>query len=209
MDRRHFYAQISNTGIGGYKMDYEISELVARAKGGDQEASEELIRRLQPLLISSIRRNYNNYREYEDLMQDGNLMILKSLGDYDEDRGVHFLGFIQSRLKFMYLNKHKERSHDSLNKSKNGKDEDQDLLPSMEPEALDILIQEETGDKLGEALDKLTLRQRQLIGYFYLEEMKLEDIASLLGISYRTVVNTKKQALDKMRKTLKREDLLD
>lgn len=190
-------------------MDYEISELVARAKEGDQEASEELIRRLQPLLISSIRRNYNNYREYEDLMQDGNLMILQSVNDYDPDRGVHFLGFIQSRIKFMYLNKHKERTHDSLNKSRNGKDEDQDLLLSNEPEAMDILIQKGTSESLREALGKLTERQRQVIVYFYLQDMKLDEIAGLLGISYRTVVNTKKQALDKMRKTLRREDLLD
>lgn len=186
--------------IQGKEKDIAFSELVNKAREEDKESIEEIIKRLQPLIISSIRKYYNNYKEYEDLVQDGNLMILQSIKDYDHTRGVHFLGYIKTNLRFLYLDKHKRKHHMSLNEPiGDGESEIIDLLVSEDMDILDMLIENERNDMLKKSLDILTDRQKQVIIYFYVNRMSIDDIAKNLGISYRTVVNTKTRAIEKLK----------
>ena len=93
----------------------ELDKLVNKAKGGDVASKEEILNRLKGLVIKSIQRYYNKREEYDDLIQEGYLVILESIDNYDEERGVYFLGYIKTMLKYTYLNKHQERQHLSLN----------------------------------------------------------------------------------------------
>lgn len=177
-----------------------FQEWVKKAKEGDLESKEEIIKSLQPLLVSSIRRYYYNKNEVEDLMQEGNLKILESINNYDEDKGVYFLGYIKTMLKYMYLDKHKERQHMSLNeKTGDGNDEIIDLLVSEEADIGDTIASKEELKELNKILKVLTERQRQVIVLFYIEKKNMHEIGAKLDISYRTVVNTKTMALKKLR----------
>lgn len=180
------------------------NKLIEEARKGSKEAMEEIINKLQPLIISSIRRYYNNVKEFEELIQEGNLMILESLKDYDFDKGVHFLGYIKSNLKYLYLNKHKIKIHLSLNEPLgDGELEMIDFLVSDAQPVLDILLEDEINLRLKEALEKLTERQREIIILYYVKNMSMDDIGNKLGISYRTVVNIKTKALENLRKLMK------
>lgn len=180
-----------------------FQELVKKAKDGDIGAKEEIIKRLQPLIVSSIRRYYFNRNEFEDLMQEGNLKILESINLYDEDKGVFFLGYIKTMLKYMYLDKHKIKKHSSLNeKAGDGEAEIIDLLVSDEEDILEDMVVREDIDNLREKILYLTDRQRDVVVLFYIEKMSIGDIAKRLGVSYRTVVNTKTMALKKLKKHL-------
>lgn len=175
-------------------------KLVREAKEGNKNAMEEIIGKLKPLVISSIKRYYNKPGGYEELIQEGNLTILESLVKYDSRKQVHFLGFIQSKLKYLYLNKHKERIHLSLNQpTGDGDTEIMDIIPSEDISPLDMILEEEKYINLKKSLDKLTERQREIILLFYATRLSIEDIAKQLNISYRTVVNTKTRALEIMR----------
>ncbi len=178
--------------------------LVERAREGDREALEEVVESLQPLLIASIKRYYNNSKEYEDLMQDGNMVIMESIYEYNKTKGVHFLGFIKLRIKYLYLDKHKRRYHESLDQ-KIGEEDDTmvDLLVSDEMDFLDDLIIREDIVRLNKAMDSLSDRQRQVVEMFYLEKMRVGDIGKKLGLAYRTVINTKASALEKMGRKMK------
>lgn len=94
-----------------------FNELVEKAKNGDTKAIGQIVEKLQPLLISSIRRYYNKPNDYDDLMQDGNMKILESIRDYDSTKGVYFLGYIKTNIRYLYLDKHKQRIHQSLNQT--------------------------------------------------------------------------------------------
>lgn len=180
-----------------------FSELVKRARAGEVEAVEEIIKRLQPLLIASIRRYYNKPEEYEDLMQDGNMKIIQSINTFDEGKGVHFLGYIKMNIRFLYLDKHKERIHQSLNERVGeGEVEIVDLLEGEEVDFLGSLMEGERHEELRRALGSLTRRQGEVVELFYGRGLAIGEIANSLGISYRTVVNTKTRALEKMRKWL-------
>lgn len=176
-----------------------FNKLVEKARQGDVQATEEIIERLQPLLISSIRKYYNRPKEYDDLIQDGNMKILESIRDYDREKGVYFLGYIKTNIRYLYLDKHKEKIHQSLNQRiGHGETEIMDLLVGEELNLLGDIIEKENNLELKKALSILTPRQRQVIKLFYEEDMSIGDIGVKLGVAYRTVVNTKTRALEKM-----------
>ena len=79
---------------------------------------EELLRKLKPLIIKSIRKYYNDFSQYEDLLQQGYEVILSGIDEFDEEKDVNFLWFIKMKLKFYYLDKHKYKKEksSSLNK---------------------------------------------------------------------------------------------
>lgn len=181
-----------------------FDKLLERSKNGDKKALEEIIERLQPLLVSSIRRYYNKADQYDDLMQEGNMKIIESVNDFDRNRGVYFLGYIKLNIKYLYLDKHKQKFHQSLNqKSEDGQTEMMDLLVDDEVDFLGGMIEGEERIEIKRALSLLTPRQRLVLALFYGGDMSIGEIADDLGVAYRTIINTKIKALEKMRKALK------
>jgi len=177
--------------------------LVEKAKVGDSCAVAEIIEELQPLIKASIRRYYNKVNEYEDLLQDGNIKILESIHSYEKSKGVHFLGYIKMNLKFLYLDKHKIKIHDSLNRTiGDSETEVIDLLVSQDLNILDQVIERDISGSLGQSLANLPERQKQVIFLYYFEKMSIQEIGEKLGISYRTVVNTKTNGIKNMKANL-------
>ena len=183
----------------------ELNDLLAEAKLGDDKSKKRILESLYPLIISSIRRYYNKSNEYEDLIQGGREVILYCINNFDETKGAHFLGYVKTRLRYFYLNKHNEKLTISLN-AKVGEDKEEeivDLLKSDIENPLESLLRLEEKTILQDALSTLTARQREIIIDFYYENLTLGEISKKLGISYRTVVNTKTVALNKLRKQVR------
>lgn len=181
----------------------ELNELLLKAKDGDIDSKEEILKRLQGLIFKSIQKYYNNRFEYEDLIQEGNLVVLQAIEDFDNSKGVYFLGYVKTMLKYAYLNKHRIKHHPSLNITL-GDDNGEwiDLLESDNLVPLDRIIKLEVHTILHDALSILTDRQRQIVLAYYMERLSIGDIAKRLDISYRTVINTKVRALKKMKEYL-------
>lgn len=131
------------------------------------------------------------------------MVILESIKNFDDSRGVHFLGYVRTVLKYTYLNKHKRKLDLSLNMPISEDKELMDLLESDDDGPLDIILRQEGLLKLRQALSELTDRQREVVIAFYFEGISMNAIAEKLDISYRTVVNTKVRALEKMKASLK------
>lgn len=182
----------------------ELNELLIKAKNGDANSAEEILSRVQGLIFNSIQRYYNDRNEYEDLIQEGNLVVLQAIEDFDESRGVYFLGYLKTMLKYTYLNKHKIKHHLSLNVAVGDDGETQwmDMLESDDDSSLDKLLKIEEASELKYALEKLTDRQREVIIAYYIEGLSINHISKRLGITYRTVVNTKTRALERLRDLL-------
>lgn len=178
--------------------------MVEAANGGDIRARDTIVERLQPLVISSIRKYYFQDDEFYDLIQDGSIKILECIENYDPSRGVYFLGYVKAMLRYLYLDMHKvKRPSISLNEKDGGSNiEKIDLLESQEEATVDFIIYSEEIDELYRALENLTNRQREIVYLFYHEKMPIGDIAAKLEVSYRTVVNTKTVALKKLKTLL-------
>ena len=183
----------------------EWSSLVERSKEGDVDAKEEVLNRLLPLIISSIKRYYNRREFYEELIQEGNLCILEAIESFDPGQNVYFLGYIKLQLRYLYLNKNRQKFHASLNVIIGDESQEEiiNLIPSDEIGTEDNLIVEEEIEELNESLKCLTDRQRRVVILFYVNRNSITEIANSLNVSYRTVVNTKTRALEILRKNLK------
>lgn len=182
----------------------KINKLIKESKKGDMKSKEMLLESLAPLIIKSIKQYYNKPQEYEDLIQDGRVIILECLDSYDDSKGTYFLGYLKHMLKYYYLDKNKEKIFMSLNE-KIGHDEDEeiiDMLESHDYNALDRLIRLEGSKEVLDALFKITDRQRCIVRDFYFAEMKIPEIAQKYNISYRTVVNTRAAAIKNLRKVM-------
>lgn len=188
-------------------MYQEWKILIDQAKEGDLMAKEEVLKRLLPLIIKSIQSYYNRRQFFEDLIQEGNLCILEAIENYDPTKGVYFLGYAKTQLMYLYLNKNKERIHLSLN-TKIGEGKEEEFINTIEsgdPQALETMIKEENLKDLRDSLHYLTQRQKQVIIFFYLEKRTIDQIGQSLGVSYRTVVNTKTRALVKLKERLEQD----
>ena len=183
-----------------------INKLYKEIKqNGDKAYKGELLEALKPLIIYSIKKYYNNIQMYDDLIQEGYEVVLTVLNNDDIKNGKHFLGYLKNALRFHYLDKYKEKEYTiSLNQNL-GDSENLEMIDLVEDDSLtqeELTIKQEEITLLKESLSILTERQKKVIMLFYIHKKPMKDIANKMNISYRTVVNTKATALDKLRSAI-------
>ena len=179
----------------------EIEDLLVRAKSGDVNAKELLLKKVRGLIINQVKKYNPVGIDYEDLIQDGYIVTLEAIENYDQNRGVYFLGYLKAMLRFYYLEKGREKTYTSLNIVV-GDDNNFELIDFLEDDfnLEDFIVEKEEVDTLKEALNSLTSRQRKVVVLYYLKNYSIGEVASELGVSYRTVVNTKVTAVNKLKK---------
>ncbi len=179
-----------------------IDKLYSQSKRGDKNSKEELLTRLRPLILTSIRKYYNKRNMYDDLIQEGYIVVLQAIEDYDESRGTNFLGYVKMHLRFYYLNMNRKVKHSiSLNifTGKNDSIELIDMIADGGVNVDDIVLKKESLQELWTSLSSLAKRQKEVIYLFYIENMSMVEISKKLQISYRTVVNTKTKAIKNLK----------
>jgi RNA polymerase sporulation-specific sigma factor len=68
--------------------------LLQRARSGDRQAQEELVRKYTPLVRHIVRNYYARFLEFDDLMQEGLIGLLHAIREYDgEHYDVKFSSF--------------------------------------------------------------------------------------------------------------------
>ncbi|MEA2021840.1 MAG: sigma factor [Candidatus Caldatribacteriota bacterium] len=78
----------------------ELKELILKAKKKDEKAMEELFKKFKPLLKSRAGR-YSRYGlEYEDVFQQGALIFILAVYDFEEKQGIPFSGYIKKRMNW-------------------------------------------------------------------------------------------------------------
>jgi len=182
----------------------EFSNVVDGIYKGDVDKKEKLLDMIEPLIISSIKRYYYGDELMEDMIQEGKIRVLECLDTFDSEKGVYFLGYVKAQLRYLYLNLNKAKEFEiSLNSTLDLGDGSVELIDSLIDETVDVegdLIKKYINKNLKDTLDILTDRESQVIYLYYFKNIGMKDIAKELGLAYRTVVNTKTNGLEKMRK---------
>ena len=81
---------LSHIGQGNLLTHQEEIELSNRAKQGDQRARQRLIEKNLRLVVS-VAKKYRGYGlPFEDLIQEGNIGLMKAVEKFDPDRGFRF-----------------------------------------------------------------------------------------------------------------------
>ena len=87
----------------------EGRELIAKANQKNVKAMEALFNQFKPLLKARAKRYSRIGLEYEDVFQQGTLLFIISVYEYQEQPPVTFAGYIKKRLEWglwIYARKH-------------------------------------------------------------------------------------------------------
>ena len=76
----------------------ELKELIAKAKQRDVKEMEELFNQFKPLLKSRAKRYSRMELEYDDVFQQGALLFILAVYDYQEKPPTTFAGYIKKRI---------------------------------------------------------------------------------------------------------------
>ena len=76
----------------------KLKELILKAKKKDVEAMEELFNQFKPLLKSRAKRYSRMGLEYDDVFQQGALLFILAVYDYQEKPPTTFAGYMKKRI---------------------------------------------------------------------------------------------------------------
>lgn len=77
---------------------YKLKELIAHAKQKNVKAMEELFNQFKPLLKSRAKRYSRIGLEYDDVFQQGALLFILAVYEYQKKPPTTFAGYMKKRI---------------------------------------------------------------------------------------------------------------
>lgn len=188
------------------EMKGSIQYMVIETVEGKSDYREVLVKRLEPLIKKSIGRFYYGDMDYEDLMQEGRLRLLKEIDRFEPKRGTVFLGLAQKSLGYLYCELRRKKVPLCLLNVCIRKDgdtrEEIDLIEDL-IDTEELCLGNELRLTMKGAFDRLVPVHRDMIREYFLRGKTLRRIAGESGIHYMTAVQRKRRALEELGKNLK------
>jgi len=170
---------------------------------GDLDALTALIARYQNRLYRYLLRLVREPAEAEDLFQQCWLRVAEKIHSYDPSRSFDSWLFTVARnLALDHLRRVHPQSLDEPALRGSDSESFADRLPSREILPLDRILESERSGKLAAALSDLPATYREVVSLRFEEEMKLEEIAEVLGAPLSTVKTRLRRSLAQLRSTL-------
>jgi len=155
----------------------EPTEAIARARAGDAEAWGELYRDFAPAIFRFCRRALPTREDAEDATMEIFMKLRDKLSQYDETRSFSaWLYRVAANHCWDLLRRRKIRQ------DKETEDLENVPLEHPDPNQLDRLIVQRTGEEVRRALDKLGARARMALVMRYYSDMSYDEIADSLGV---------------------------
>jgi len=155
----------------------EPTDLIVRARTGDTQAWGDLYREFAPAIFRFCRRAMPTREDAEDATMEIFMKLRDKLIQYDQSRSfTAWLYRVAANHCWDMLRRRKARHEKDT--------EDIDGLPleTPEPNQLEKLIEERTGEEVRKALDKLGTRARMALVMRYYSDMSYDEIADALGV---------------------------
>ena len=155
----------------------EPTEAIARARAGDSEAWGELYRDYAPAIFRFCRRAMPTREDAEDATMEIFVKLRDKLSQYDQTRSFSaWLYKVAANHCWDLLRRRKIRQ------DKETEDLENVPLEHPDPNQLDKLIEQRTGEEVRRALDKLGARARMALVMRYYSDMSYDEIAEALGV---------------------------
>ena len=155
----------------------EPTEAIARARAGDSEAWGELYRDYAPAIYRFCRRAMPTREDAEDATMEIFMKLRDKLSQYDQSRSFSaWLYKVAANHCWDLLRRRKIRQ------DKETEDLESVPLEHPDPNQLEKLIEQRTGEEVRRALDKLGARARMALVMRYYSDMSYDEIADALGV---------------------------
>jgi len=177
--------------------DEEIVSLVIL---GEKERFSELMERYEEKLVRYVAFLLNKKTEdTEDLVAETFIKAYQNLPGFEKDKKFSsWIYRIAHNLVIDYFRKNKIKEKKLL------EEEWQEIGDELLIE--DEIIKIEEKEKLGKALGKLNLEEKNLVRWFYFEEKGYEEIGDILRISIGNVGVKLNRAKKKLKKLMEKEN---
>lgn len=123
----------------------EEARIARRVRRGDASAREELIKRNLPFVVAIAKKNIGRGARLDDLIQEGNLGLMRAVEKFDTARGTRFSTYAIWWIR-AYIQKHLKEAHSMVRGGEDG------ARRGLKDVSLDLTVDED-GDVT--ALDRL------------------------------------------------------
>lgn len=179
---------------------------VARLKRGDLDALSELIERYQNRMYRFLLRIVREPAEAEDLFQQTWLRLVEKIRHFDANRNFEAWLFTLARnLAIDHLRRIRPESLDEPIGGDSHGATAGDQLQSRDRPVTEGILERERAGRLAEALETLPLSYREVLTLRFEEEMKLEEIAQVIGAPLSTVKTRLRRSLGQLRDRLEKK----
>jgi RNA polymerase sigma-70 factor, ECF subfamily len=193
--------------IGGAAAVWEgrvgLDSDVARLRRGDVDALSALISRYQNRLYRYLLRLVHHEAEAEDLFQETWMRVAAKIRAFDPNR--NFDAWLFTLAHNLAIDHLRRLRPESLDEPAPGSDSGESLaarLPSGERPPIESLLERERFGRLQETMQALPAAYREVLTLRFEEEMKIEEIAQVLGAPVSTVKSRLRRSLEQMRSKL-------
>jgi len=167
----------------------EDRELVRKAKAGDMDAYDQLIRRYQERIYATIYHMTSNHEDANDLAQETFVKAYSALKNFKGDSSFFTWVYrIAVNKTINFLKQRKNRSFLSLNDLDHNVEHDQELveLVSQDTPRRNAGLTE-LSEKLNEAMQKLSEDHRMVVTLHDVQGLSHEEIGKIMDCNTGTV----------------------
>ncbi|HHW11677.1 MAG TPA: sigma-70 family RNA polymerase sigma factor [Firmicutes bacterium] len=191
-------------------------ELLKRIKvGQDRSAKEELVTKYLPMVKHIVKRKYRPGYEFEDLIQEGLISLLKAIDNYNGHQyQVKFstFAYICVLRKMLNVQKHYASVKHQFNTNtlslcgQGAGEESRSLMDVIDDQAAmdpqELVIQKANLRRLNEVLRVYLTKIEYVVFWLYLQGMNCGEIGEQLGLDSKVVDNAKTRARRKLQKII-------
>ena len=170
----------------------------ARLRRGDPAAFEALLERYQNRLYRYLLRMVREPATAKDLFQQTWLRVAEKIRSYNPQRS--FEAWLFSVARNLAIDHFRRYKPESLDEPLATGETRADQLVGAGPTALEGVIVRERSSRLAATLGELPVIYREVLSLRFEEEMKLEEIAEVLGTPLSTVKTRLRRSLEQLRR---------
>lgn len=182
----------------GWVAPSEVAGDVLAVQRGDRDAFGSLLARYQNRLYRYLLRWAHEEATAEDLFQQTWIRVLDNIGRFDPKR--NFDAWLFAVARNIAIDHLRRRRPDSLDEPRGDDAPLSEGLYASAPGALEQVLRNERQELVQQVLDAQPPVYREILSLRFEEEMKLEEIAEVLGIPLGSVKSRLSRALERMRK---------
>jgi len=180
-----------------------IEAAVLQLRRGDLDALSTLIARYQNRVYRYLLRLVRQPAEAEDLFQQTWLRVAEKIRSYDPGRNFDaWLLTLARNLAFDHLRRIQPSSLDEPVDDNAPQETRLSRLAASDPGPHDQSLAREQARHLAAALETLPVIYREVLSLRFEEEMKIEEIADVLGTPLSTVKSRLRRGLEQLRQTI-------
>jgi RNA polymerase sigma-70 factor (ECF subfamily) len=185
----------------------EDDDLIREAQRGERSAFDSLVRRYDQSVLRLALHMLGNEQDAQDIHQEAFIKAYRHLGNFRFECSFYtWLYRIVTNLCLDQLRRRKSRREDPATALDSSGDE-MDLMANLPDDRAMAnpgreLDRKVMGERIGEALDKLTPRERTVFELKHYQGLKLRTIGDMLNTTEETAKNTLFRATRKLRANL-------